>query len=84
VKGFSQLVSPLIDLTKKGVFRWQEEAYVAFNITKKVMNTFLVLALPYFSQPFVLECDAYSEGIGEILMKNRHHIAFERMKLREI
>jgi hypothetical protein len=39
---------------------------------KKVMSTCLVLALPYFSQPFILECDASGKGIGVVLMQNMH------------
>jgi hypothetical protein len=35
---------------------------------KKVMSTCLVVALPDFSLPFTLECDALGEGIGVILM----------------
>jgi hypothetical protein len=49
---------------------------------KKVMSTCLVLSLPYFSQPFILECDASGEGIGAVLMQNRHPIAYESQKLR--
>jgi hypothetical protein len=68
VRGFSQLGAPLIDLTKKGAFKWAEEAQRAFDRMKEVMSTCLVLALPDFSQPFVLECDASEEGIGAVLM----------------
>jgi hypothetical protein len=63
VKVFSQLDMLLTNVTKKEVFRWFKETQVAFNIMKRVMSTCLVLALPYFTQPFVLECDTSSEGI---------------------
>jgi hypothetical protein len=83
VKGFSQLGAPLTDLTKKGAFRWTGESQQAFDKLKEVMRTCLVLALSDFTQPFGLECDASGEGIGVVLMQNRHPIAFERRKLRE-
>jgi hypothetical protein len=60
------LVAPLTDLTKKGEFRWTGEAHRKLDKMKEVMSTFPVLALPDFTQPFVLECDASSEGIGAI------------------
>jgi hypothetical protein len=41
-----------------------------------------VLALPYFTQPFVLECHASGTWIGAMLMQNSHPIAFESRKLR--
>jgi hypothetical protein len=82
VKGFSQLCAPLTDLTRKGVFKWTEAAQQTFDKMKKVMSTCPVLALPYFSHPFILECDASGEGIGVVLMQNKHPIAFERKKLR--
>jgi hypothetical protein len=83
VKGFSQLVAPLTDLMKKGAFRWTEEAHKTFDRMKEVMSTCPVLALPDFTQPFVLECDASGEGIGAVLMQHRHLIAYESRKLTE-
>jgi hypothetical protein len=50
---------------------------------KRVMSTFSVLSLAYSVQPFVLECDASSEGIGELFMQNQHLISFESRKIRE-
>ena len=82
VKGFSQLCAPLTDLTKKGAFKWSEEAQFTFDKMKKVMSTCPVLALPDFVQPFTLECDASGEGIWAVLMQNRQPLAYESRKLR--
>jgi hypothetical protein len=82
VKGFSQLCALLTDLTKKGAFKWSEQAQSTFDKMKKVMSTCPVLALPDFDQLFTLECDASGEGIGAVLMQNRHPLAYERRKLR--
>jgi hypothetical protein len=82
VKGFSQLCAPLTDLTKKGAFKWDEEAQKTMDKMKKVMSTCPVLALPDFSLPFTLECDASGEGIGAVLMQKRHPLAYESRKLR--
>ncbi|XP_059067082.1 uncharacterized mitochondrial protein AtMg00860-like [Cryptomeria japonica] len=58
VKEFPQLGAPLTDLTKKGAFRWMGEAQQVYEKLKEVMSSCPVLALPYFNEPFVLECDA--------------------------
>jgi hypothetical protein len=76
VKGFSQLGAPLTDLTKKGAFHWTKDSQQTFNKLNEVMSTCLVLALPNFSQPFVLECDALGVGIGAVLMEGGHTIVF--------
>jgi hypothetical protein len=72
VKGFSQLTAPLTNLTKKGAFIWIEEAQETFEKMKQVMSLCLVLELPDFTQPFVLECDTSGIGIGSVLMQNGH------------
>jgi hypothetical protein len=76
------LVAPLTDITKKWVFRWIDEAHRKFDKMKEVMSTCPVLALPNFTQPFVLECDASGEGIGEVLMQ-QHLIAYESRNIIE-
>jgi hypothetical protein len=78
VRNFSQLGAPLIDLTKHGAFIWTEKSQEAFDHMKEVMSTCPVLALPDFTLPVVLECDASGEGIDAILMQGGHPIVFER------
>jgi hypothetical protein len=84
VKGFSQLVVPLTYITKKRAFRWSKEEHGEFDRMNKEMNTIPMLSLSDFSQPFVLECDAFREGIGAMLMDNQHPITFEIRKPREL
>jgi hypothetical protein len=74
VQVFSQLGAPLTDLTKHGAFIWTEESQKAFDYMKEVMGTCPVLALPYFTLPFVLECDGSDEGIGAVLMQRGHPV----------
>jgi hypothetical protein len=81
VRAIFQLGGPLTDLTRQGAFIWTNESQKAFDHMKEVMGTCPVLALPDFTLPFVLECDASGEGIGAVLMQGGHPIVFESRKL---
>ena len=76
MKGFSKLTSPLIYLKNNDAFQWNEEDEKYFQIMKEVISNCPILALPDFSKPFVLECDASGKGIGASLKHEQHPIVF--------
>ena len=45
------------------------------------MSSTHVIATPYFSKPFVIECDTLGYGLGAVLIQDEHPIAFESRKL---
>ncbi|KAD2805340.1 hypothetical protein E3N88_38717 [Mikania micrantha] len=76
VKHYGIIARPLTMLTKKDGFKWGESASLAFETLKKALLSAPVLRLPDFSQPFVVECDASSEGVGAILIQEGHPVAY--------
>ena len=77
VKHFGIISKPLTDLLRKGaVYVWTDSQDKAFSALKHALTTALVLALPDFSPPFVVETDASGTGIGAILMQRGHPLAF--------
>ncbi|GKA63952.1 putative mitochondrial protein [Tanacetum coccineum] len=58
IKNYAIISQPLITLLKNNAFKWNESAEMAYQQLKKAMMEALVLALPNFSQEFVVETDA--------------------------
>ncbi|KAL0285856.1 UNVERIFIED_CONTAM: Retrovirus-related Pol polyprotein from transposon [Sesamum calycinum] len=52
----------------KDDFFWTDSATTAFEQLKAAMVSALVLALPDFAKPFVVEMDACDKGIGAVLI----------------
>ena len=77
VPNFSDIASPLTDLTKKGQpnqVRWEAIHERAFSSLKNALVKAPVLKLPNFSQVFILQTDASDNGIGAILLQDEDNI----------
>ena len=83
VQGYSKLVEPLVRLTKSSVkFDFQENvvAQQAFENLKWALSHAPVLALPDFSKPYEVVCDASGFGCGAVLLQGGKPLAFHTYK----
>ncbi|CAA7399003.1 unnamed protein product [Spirodela intermedia] len=76
-----QLITRFLRLTGyyrrfKNYFHWDSDAQEAFHKLKVAMIFTLVLALPNFSQKFVVETDASGHSIGAILMQEGRPVTY--------
>lgn len=72
---------PLTNIVKKKSFLWTDTTQQAFLALKHATCSTLVLALPDFSKPFLIESDASSIGIGAVLMQEGKTLAFMSQEL---
>lgn len=84
VKGYSDIATPLTNLTKKDhKWDWSCECQKAFEELKGRMMDQPVLALPNYELPYEVHTDASDFAIGGVIMQNGHPIAFESRKLND-
>ena len=71
-----KITVPLKKLLKKNSFKCNEETKHALSNLKQSMCTTLILAMSYFTKPFVLKCDALGIGLGNILTQEGRPLTF--------
>lgn len=76
VRQYAAIASPLMSLLCKDAFEWSLESQEAFDKLKSAMTNTLVLALPNFSEPFLVETDASGTAMGAVLTQRGHPLAF--------
>ncbi|XP_021974781.1 uncharacterized mitochondrial protein AtMg00860-like [Helianthus annuus] len=74
VRNYGIIARPLTAFTKKEGFKWSQEAAAAFEKLKQALISAPVLRLPDFHAPFMVECDASSDGVGAILIQHEHPV----------
>lgn len=77
IRQFGVISRPLTNLLRKNIpFVWSPQVNSAFRALKQALVQAPVLALPNFTQDFVLEADACATGVGAVLMQQGHPVAF--------
>jgi hypothetical protein len=77
IKHYAIISQPLTGLLKKGaLYVWTDASETAFCTLKQALITAPVLALPDFTEQFVVDTDACDVGIGAVLSQKGHPLAF--------
>jgi hypothetical protein len=78
VKDYSKTACWLTHLTKDNVmFSWGPKQQESFDKLKECLTSPPVLAMPDFSKPFSVECDASQYALGGILLQEGRPVAYE-------
>jgi hypothetical protein len=84
IEGFSKIAKPMTSLLEKGrEFKWNEKCQESFDLLKKRLMSPPVLIMPDLQKGFYIYCDACGQGLGCVLMKEGHVIAYASRQLRK-
>jgi hypothetical protein len=77
IRHYAVISHPLTALLKKGaLFVWTEVTETAFVTLKQALMSAPVLALPDYTEQFVVVTDACDVGIGAVLSQKGHPLAY--------
>jgi len=72
VEGFSKMVQPLTQLTRKDQpFSWKVECEACFEDMTRRLTTSPLLVIPDTNKKFEVYCDASYKGLGCVLMQDK-------------
>ncbi|MCI37287.1 hypothetical protein A2U01_0058511, partial [Trifolium medium] len=76
IRNYASIALPLTILLKKDAFKWSPEAETSFTQLKQALVTASVLALPNFTEQFIVQTNASGAAMGAVLLQQGHPIAF--------
>nr|KYP75852.1 Transposon Ty3-I Gag-Pol polyprotein [Cajanus cajan] len=83
IEGFSKIVAPLTQLTRKEQpFIWTDACERSFEELKRRLTTSPVLVLSDSSEPFDVYCDASHQGLECVLMQHGKVVAYASRQLK--
>jgi hypothetical protein len=85
IKDYSKIAVPLIHLTRKDKFVWDENAEKAFEMLKKAFTSVSILVYAHSSKPIFLDTDASDFALGSVFSQysedgRLHPIAYRSYK----
>jgi len=84
VEGFSKMVNPLTQLTRKDhPFAWTDVCEAYFEDMKRRLMIASVLVIPDLTKMFEVYCDTSYQGLGCVLLQEKQPVTYASRQLKE-